>query len=251
MGQERHLHPVYGILKDGGSCCIKLWEEKKSEGAEQARAGRGWWAVGLVEARWRLPRLPARWTGKGGGPPWGWNRSSSNLLPPKLDPLQFYWAWPDQARPWLLDFSVFYRTSILPSRLESFATLTLTPLIHALTHHIKCICILYWHPPLSFTFTHFHPFSPFSSTFTYFQPFSSIFIKFSTIFVNFHLPSSILIHIHSFSHIWERILASVTLVKSSLCIISLQSQYHTSQIDRLVSVNSRKIDGKTGNVKRN
>ena len=117
-----------------GELLHKIVGREKSEGAEQARAGRGWWAVGLVEARWRLPRLPARWTGKGGGPPWGWNRSSSNLLPPKLDPLQFYWAWPDQARPWLLDFSVFYRTSILPSRLESFATLTLTRLIHALTH---------------------------------------------------------------------------------------------------------------------
>ena len=35
MGQERHLHPVYDILKDEGSCCIKFWKREKVKGQKK------------------------------------------------------------------------------------------------------------------------------------------------------------------------------------------------------------------------
>ena len=73
----------------------KISGEKKSRGKSKAMAeGLGWWAFGLVEARWRLPRLPGRWkreTRAVGGEKPSLQATCQNLLPPKLaTPLQFY-----------------------------------------------------------------------------------------------------------------------------------------------------------------
>ena len=87
---------VYGILKDARARRRRKREKASKQGA-QGPSGVGVFG-GLLASRspfggsWRSP------TGVQRALP---TLRSQNLLPPKLDPLQFCWAWLDQARPFL------------------------------------------------------------------------------------------------------------------------------------------------------
>ena len=83
------MHPVYDILKDEGSCCIKFWKREKVKGQKK----QGPDEAGGQLASWKPV---GGWDGlrdggkaKDGG---GFGRllATENLLPPKLEPLQFH-----------------------------------------------------------------------------------------------------------------------------------------------------------------
>ena len=97
MGQKRHLHPsLWHSEGRKSSTETKKGKTQTRQGA-QGPSGVGVFG-GLLASRspfggsWRSP------TGVQRALP---TLRSQNLLPPKLDPLQFCWAWLDQARPFL------------------------------------------------------------------------------------------------------------------------------------------------------
>ena len=146
VGQEGHLHPVYGILKDEGSRCIKFLGRKKSRGKSKQGGPRD--DSGGQLASWKPVGGPHHCRDVGSGKPGGLPplQASHNLLPPKLD-TRFSSTEPGRIKQGLgcLILVLFYLQNWFKTgsvSLGYFATLVI-PSIHALQHLVTEV----WRPP--------------------------------------------------------------------------------------------------------